>query len=107
MRIEISRILHNSIAIAWGNSGSYDFSVNTDYQLIYIKRTLYNIPIGWKIFLRWNKYIHIKIKLQIINMKWICYNVIDLDFSVAGKGEVNTLQYDKFCFQKPYTDFFY
>ena len=32
MRIEISRILHNSFAIAWGNSGSHDFSVNTDYQ---------------------------------------------------------------------------
>ena len=43
MRIEISRILHNSFAIIWGNSGSHDFSVNTNYQLIYTKRTLYNI----------------------------------------------------------------
>ena len=42
MRIEICRILHHSFAIAWGNSGSHNFSVNTDYQLIYIKRTLYN-----------------------------------------------------------------
>ena len=42
MRIEISRILHNSFTIAWGNSWSHDFSVNTDYWLIYIKRTLYN-----------------------------------------------------------------
>ena len=31
IRIEISRILHNSFAIAWGNSGSHDFSVNTKY----------------------------------------------------------------------------
>ena len=45
MRIEISRILHNSFAIAWGNSGSHNFSVNTDYQLIYIKRTLYNTTV--------------------------------------------------------------
>ena len=42
IRIEISRILHNSFAIAWGNCGSHNFSVNTNYQLIYIKRTLYN-----------------------------------------------------------------
>ena len=32
--------------------------------------------------------------------------VTDLDFSVTGKVEVNTLQYDKFCYQKPYTNFF-
>ena len=50
MRIEIPRILHNSFAIAWENSGSHDFSVNTNYRLIYIKRTLYNIPIGEKYF---------------------------------------------------------
>ena len=36
MRIEISRILHNSFAITWGNSGSHD------YRLIYTERTLYN-----------------------------------------------------------------
>ena len=30
MRIEISRILHNSFTIAWGNSGSHVFSANTD-----------------------------------------------------------------------------
>ena len=42
MRIEISRILYNSFAITWGNSGSHNLSVNTDYQLIYTKRTLYN-----------------------------------------------------------------
>ena len=41
-RKEISRILHNSFAITWGNSGSHIFSANTDYQLIYTKRTLYN-----------------------------------------------------------------
>ena len=50
MRIEISRILHNSFRIAWENSGSHDFSANIDYQLIYIKRTLYNIPIREKYF---------------------------------------------------------
>ena len=34
-----------------GNSGSHNFSVITEYQLInYIKRTLYNIPIGVKYF---------------------------------------------------------
>ena len=32
--IEISRILHNSFAITWENSGSHDLSVNTDYQSI-------------------------------------------------------------------------
>ena len=48
MRIEISRILHNSFAIAWENSGSHDFSVNTNYQLIYIEKTLYNLPVGEK-----------------------------------------------------------
>ena len=42
MRIEISRILHNSFTIVWGNSGSHNLSVNTDYQLIYTERTLYN-----------------------------------------------------------------
>ena len=42
MRIEISRILHNSFVIAWGNSQSLNFSANTNYQLIYTKRTLYN-----------------------------------------------------------------
>ena len=31
MRIEISRILHNPFAITWGNSGSHNFSANTDY----------------------------------------------------------------------------
>ena len=50
MRIEISRILHNSFSITWGNSGSHDFSVNTNYQLIYIERTLYTSPIGEKYF---------------------------------------------------------
>ena len=40
MRIEISRILHNSFAITWGKSGSHVFSTNTDYQLIYTERTL-------------------------------------------------------------------
>ena len=43
MRIEISRILHNSFSNTWGKSGSHDFSVNSDYQLIYTERTLYNI----------------------------------------------------------------
>ena len=42
MRIEISRILHNSFAIAWGNSGSHNLSANTKYQLICTERTLYN-----------------------------------------------------------------
>ena len=42
MRIKISKILHNSFAIAWGNSGIHNFSVNNDYQLIYIEKTLYN-----------------------------------------------------------------
>ena len=37
---------------------------------------------------------------------WICYDVTDLDFNVASKVKVNTLQYDKFCFQKSYTNFF-
>ena len=50
MRIEISRILHNSFAITWGNSGSHNFCPNTDYRLIYTERTLYNIPIGEKYF---------------------------------------------------------
>ena len=50
MRIDISRILHNSFAITWGNSGSHSVSSNTNYQLIYTKRTLYNIPIGEKYF---------------------------------------------------------
>ena len=36
----------------------------------------------------------------------ICYDFIDLDFSVTGKVEVNTLQYNKFYFQKSYTNFF-
>ena len=43
MRIEISRILHNSFVITWGNSGSHDFSANTNYQLIYTERTLSNV----------------------------------------------------------------
>ena len=38
-----------------------------------------------------------------MNMMWICYDVTDLDFSVAGKVEVNTSQQDKFYFQKPYS----
>ena len=43
IKIEISRILHNSFTIAWGNSGSQDFSVITDFQLIeYTERSLYN-----------------------------------------------------------------
>ena len=42
MKIEISRILHNSFAIAWGNSGSHAFSANSDYRLTYTERTLYN-----------------------------------------------------------------
>ena len=50
MRIEISRIFHNSFTITWGNSGSHNFSANTDYQLTYTERTLYNIPIGEKYF---------------------------------------------------------
>ena len=50
MRIEISRILHNTFAITWGNSGSHDLSSDTNYQLICVKRTLYNIPIGEKYF---------------------------------------------------------
>ena len=50
MRIEISRICHNSFTIAWGNSGTHDFSANTDYQLLYTKKPLYNIPIGEKYF---------------------------------------------------------
>ena len=37
---------------------------------------------------------------------WICYDVSDLDFSLTGKVEVNTLQYDKYYFQKSYTNFF-
>ena len=31
MRIEISRILDNSLAITRGNSGSHNFSANTSY----------------------------------------------------------------------------
>ena len=31
MRIETSRILHNSFAITWGNSGIHNFSASTDY----------------------------------------------------------------------------
>ena len=31
MRIEISRIFHNSFAITWGNAGSHNLSVNTNY----------------------------------------------------------------------------
>ena len=50
MRIEISRIFLNSFAIAWENSGSHGFRANTNYQLIYTKTTLYNIPIGEKYF---------------------------------------------------------
>ena len=42
MKTEISRILPNSFAIAWGNSGSHDFSSNTNYQLLCTERTLYN-----------------------------------------------------------------
>ena len=34
MRIDISRILHNSFAITWGNLGSDNLSTNTNYQLI-------------------------------------------------------------------------
>ena len=33
-------------------------------------------------------------------MMWICYEVTDLDLSVAGKIEVKTLQHDKFYFSK-------
>ena len=34
-----------------GNSGSYDFSANADYQIFeYTEWTLYNIPIGVKYF---------------------------------------------------------
>ena len=40
--IEISRILHNSFAITWENSGSHNFSDNTNYQLICTERNLYN-----------------------------------------------------------------
>ena len=50
MRIEISRILHKSFTITLGNSGSHNLSVNTDYQLTYTERTLYDIPIGEKYF---------------------------------------------------------
>ena len=50
MKIEISRILHNHFAISWANSGSHMFSANTNYQLIYTKRELYNFPIGEKYF---------------------------------------------------------
>ena len=50
MRIEISRILPNSFAVAWGNSGSHDLSANTKYQLICTERTLYNILIQGKYF---------------------------------------------------------
>ena len=50
MRIEISRILYNSFAIIWENSWNHDFSVNTDYRLIYTERTLYNMPTGEKYF---------------------------------------------------------
>ena len=39
-----------------GNYGSHNFSANTDYQLIYTKRILYNIPIGE----------------NISSLKWIC-----------------------------------
>ena len=42
MRIETTRILQNSFAIAWENSGSHDFSVNTNNPLIYIERPLYH-----------------------------------------------------------------
>ena len=50
MRIEISRILHNSFAITWGNFGSHNLSVNSNYQLIYTERILYNISTGDKYF---------------------------------------------------------
>ena len=50
MRIEISRILHNSSAIAWWNTGNHDFSAYTNYHLINTKRTLYNFPIGEEYF---------------------------------------------------------
>ena len=36
--------------------GGHDFSANTNYQLIYIKRILYNIPIGE----------------NSLSVKWIC-----------------------------------
>ena len=49
MRIEISRILYNSCNYMV-NSGSHDFSANTNYRLIYTERMLYNIPIGKKYF---------------------------------------------------------
>ena len=39
-RIEVSRILYNSSAITWGNSGSHNHSANIDYQLICIERSL-------------------------------------------------------------------
>ena len=42
MRIEISRILHNYFVNHMGNSGSQEFSANTNYQLIYTDRNLYN-----------------------------------------------------------------
>ena len=68
MRMEISRILHNSFAIASKNSGSHDFIVNTDYQLIYIERTLYNIPIVEKYFYFEMNMCILRSKLQIMNM---------------------------------------
>ena len=43
IRIEISRILHNSFTIMGGNSGSHILSVNIDYQLIYTKRTFITV----------------------------------------------------------------
>ena len=42
MIIEISRILHNSLQYHGQNSGSHNLSANMKYQLICIKRALYN-----------------------------------------------------------------
>ena len=61
MGIEISRILHNSFAITRGNSGSHIFSANTDYQLIYTKRTLYNICMG-------EKYVYFEMDMNMLRL---------------------------------------
>ena len=42
MRIAISRILHTSFVIIWGNSRSHNLCANTKYQLIYTEETLHN-----------------------------------------------------------------
>ena len=64
MRIEISRILHNSFAIAWGEFWESHFSAYADYQLIYIESTLYNNPIG-------EKYFYFEMNIHMLGLNYI------------------------------------